>query len=124
MAAKKEVVEEKIEAPATEVYDNGKTFLTTMNIGDVYENTTQNFSEVVVSVIDDFRFKCSSSAGAIGDAFNVFDSTVASTYLVSMDQIVLVDRVGSEQTKIILNTNVTPTLTIDHSDQGSGRASG
>lgn len=111
-----------IEAPATEVYDNGKTFLTTMNIGDVYENTTQNFSEVVVSVIDDFRFKCSSSAGAIGDAFNVFDSTVASTYLVQMDQIVLADRVGNEQTKIILNTNVTPTLTIDHSDQGSGRA--
>ena len=39
-----------------------------------------------------------------------------------MDQIVLADRVGNEQTKIILNTNVTPTLTIDHSDQGSGRA--
>jgi len=111
-----------IEAPATEVYDNGKTFLTTMNIGDVYENTTQNFSEVVVSVIDDFRFKCSSTAGAIGDAFNVFDSTVSSTYLIQMDQIVLADRAGNEQTKIILNTNVTPTLTIDHSDQGSGRA--
>tara|TARA_R110002012_G_scaffold307658_1_gene513294 strand:- start:21219 stop:22184 length:966 start_codon:yes stop_codon:yes gene_type:complete len=113
-----------IEAPATEVYDNGKTFLTTMNIGDVYENTTQNFSEVVVSVIDDFRFKCSSSAGAIGDAFNVFDSTVASTYLVLMDQIVLVDRVGAEQSRIFLNImgQTNNYITIDHSDQGSGRA--
>lgn len=111
-----------IEAPATEVYDNGKSFLTSLTVGDVYENTTQNFSELVSVIIDDFRFRCSSTAGAIGDAFNVFDSTVASTYLIQMDQIVLADRVGNEQTKIILNTNVTPTLTIDHSDQGSGRA--
>lgn len=113
-----------IEAPATEVYDNGKTFLTTMNIGDVYENTTQNFSEVVVSVIDDFRFKCSATVGAIGDAFNVFDSTVASTYLVLMDQIVLVDRVDAEQSRIFLNImgQTNNYITIDHSDQGSGRA--
>ena len=113
-----------IEAPATEVYDNGKTFLTTMNIGDVYENTTQNFSEVVVSVIDDFRFKCSATVGAIGDAFNVFDSTVASTYLVLMDQIVLVDRVDAEKTRIFLNImgQTNNYITIDHSDQGSGRA--
>ena len=111
-----------IEAPATEVYDNGKSFLTSLTVGDVYENTTQNFSELVSVVIDDFRFKCSSTVGSIGDAFNVFDSTVSSTYLIQMDQIVLADRVGNEQTKIILNTNVTPTLTIDHSDQGSGRA--
>ena len=111
-----------IEAPATEVYDNGKSFLTSLTVGDVYENTTQNFSELVSVIIDDFRFRCSSTVGAIGDTFNVFDSTVASTYLIQMDQIVLADRVGNEQTKIILNTNVTPTLTIDHSDQGSGRA--
>ena len=113
-----------IEAPATEVYDNGKTFLSTMNIGDVYENTTQNFSEVVVSVIDDFRFKCSATVGAIGDAFNVFDSTVASTYLVLMDQIVLVDRVDAEQSRIFLNImgQTNNYITIDHSDQGSGRA--
>ncbi len=111
-----------IEAPSTEVYDNGKSFLTSLTVGDVYENTTQNFSELVSVIIDDFRFRCSSTVGAIGDTFNVFDSTVASTYLIQMDQIVLADRVGNEQTKIILNTNVTPTLTIDHSDQGSGRA--
>ena len=72
-----------IEAPATEVYDNGKSFLTSLTVGDVYENTTQNFSELVSVIIDDFRFRCSSAVGAIGDAFNV---------------------------------------TIDHSDQGTGRA--
>ena len=38
-----------------------------------------------------------------------------------MNSIVFVDRHDNEQTKIILNTNVTPTLTIDHSDQGTGR---
>jgi len=113
-----------IEAPATEVYDNGKSFLTSLTVGDVYENTTQNFSELVSVVIDDFRFRCSSTVGAIGDAFNVFDSTVASTYLVLMDQIVLVDRAGAEQTRIFLNiTGQTNNyITIDHSDQGSGRA--
>ena len=113
-----------IEAPATEVYDNGKTFLTTLNIGDVYENTTQNFSEIVVSIIDDFRFKCSSTVGVSGDAFNIFDSTVASSYLVLMDQIVLVDRVSAEQSRIFLNIigQTNNYITIDHSDQGSGRA--
>ena len=113
-----------IEAPSTEVYDNGKSFLTSLTVGDVYENTTQNFSELVSVIIDDFRFRCSSTVGAIGDTFNVFDSTVASTYLVLMDQIVLVDRAGAEQTRIFLNiTGQTNNyITIDHSDQGSGRA--
>lgn len=111
-----------IEAPATEVYDNGKSFLTSLTVGDVYENTTQNFSELVSVIIDDFRFRCSSTVGAIGDAFNVFDSTVASTYLIQMDQIVLADRFTAEQTIIQLNTVANATVTIDHSDQGSGRA--
>ena len=111
-----------IEAPATEVYDNGKSFLTSLTVGDVYENTTQNFSELVSVIIDDFRFRCSSAVGAIGDAFNVFDSTVASTYLIQMDQIVLAQRFSAEQTTIQLNTVANSTITIDHSDQGSGRA--
>ena len=111
-----------IEAPATEVYDNGKSFLTSLTVGDVYENTTQNFSELVSVIIDDFRFRCSSAVGAIGDAFNVFDSTVASTYLIQMDQIVLADRGGAEQTIIQLNTVNNDVVTIDHSDQGTGRA--
>lgn len=113
-----------IEAPATEVYDSGKTFLTSLTIGDVYENTTQNFSEIVTSIIDNFRFKCSSTVGAVGDNFNVFDSTISDSYLVLMDQIVLVDRVGAEQTRIFLNiTGQTNNyITIDHSDQGVGRS--
>ena len=111
-----------IEVPANVVYQFGQNFLTTISVGDVYENTTQNFSEIVTSIISNTRFQCGPSVGAIGDAYNVFDSTIASSYLILMDQIVLVDRVDSERTKIILNTNVTPTLTIDHSDQGTGRA--
>lgn len=113
-----------IDPPLTEVYANGATFLTTITIGDVYENTTQNFSEIVTSIIDDFRFKCGSTVGTIGDAYNVFDSSVASSYLVLMDQIVLVDRVNSEQSRIFLNiTGQTNNyITIDHSDQGTGRA--
>ena len=111
-----------IEAPATEVYDNGKSFLTSLTVGDVYENTTQNFSELVSVIIDDFRFRCSSAVGAIGDAYNIFDSTVASTYLIQMDQIVLADRGGAEQTIIQLNTVNNDVVTIDHSDQGTGRA--
>ena len=111
-----------IEPPATEVYDNGKTFLSTVSVGDIYENTTQNFSEAVTQVIDNFRLGLSSTMGTIGDAYSIFDTSVASTYLVQMDQIVLADRVGAEQTNILLNTNATPTLTIDHSDQGAGRA--
>ena len=111
-----------IEAPATEVYDNGKSFLTSLTVGDVYENTTQNFSELVSVIIDKNRFRCSSTAGAIGDAYNIFDSTVASTYLIQMDQIVLADRGGAEQTIIQLNTVNNDVVTIDHSDQGSGRA--
>lgn len=111
-----------IEAPSNEVYDNGKSFLTSLNVGDVYENTTQDFSELVSVIIDDFRFRCSSTVGAIGDAFNVFDSAVASTYLIQMDQIVLADRIGAEQTKIQLNTVNNDVVTIDHSDQGTGRA--
>ncbi len=111
-----------IEAPSTEVYDNGKSFLTSLTVGDVYENTTQDFSELVSVIIDDFRFRCSSTVGAIGDAFNVFDSTVASTYLIQMDQIVLAQRFSAEQTTIQLNTVANSTITIDHSDQGTGRA--
>tara|TARA_R100000951_G_scaffold90829_4_gene79147 strand:- start:173 stop:1126 length:954 start_codon:yes stop_codon:yes gene_type:complete len=111
-----------IEAPATEVYENGEDFLTTVSVGDVYENTTQNFSEVVSVVIDNFRFRCGSTVGAIGDSYNVFDTSVSSTYLIQMDQIVLADRIGAEQTKIQLNTVNNDVVTIDHSDQGSGRA--
>ena len=111
-----------ISAPSNEVYSNGQSFLTTLTIGDVYENTTQNFSELVTVIIDKNRFRCSSTAGAIGDAYNIFDSTVASTYLIQMDQIVLADRGGAEQTIIQLNTVNNDVVTIDHSDQGSGRA--
>jgi hypothetical protein len=111
-----------ISAPVTEVYDNGKSFLTSLTVGDVYENTTQNFSEIVSVIIDDFRFRCGSTVGAIGDAYNIFDSTVSSTYLIQMDQIVLADRAGAEQTIIQLNTVNNDVVTIDHSDQGSGRA--
>ena len=111
-----------ISAPSNEVYSNGQNFLTSLTIGDVYENTTQNFSELVTVIIDNFRFRCSSTAGAIGDAYNIFDSTVASTYLIQMDQIVLADRFTAEQTIIQLNTVNNDVVTIDHSDQGSGRA--
>jgi len=111
-----------IEAPATEVYDGNQSFLTSLNVGDVYENVTGAFSEIVVSIIDDFRFKCSSTVGAIGNTYKVFDSTVASTYLIQMDQIVLADKISTEQTKIQLNTVANSTVTISHSDQGSGRA--
>tara|TARA_R110000744_G_scaffold52951_2_gene113265 strand:- start:642 stop:911 length:270 start_codon:yes stop_codon:yes gene_type:complete len=41
-----------------------------------------------------------------------------------MDSIVVVDRVGAEQTRIFLDTNrngANNYLTIDHSDQGAGR---
>tara|TARA_R100001510_G_scaffold31607_2_gene28253 strand:+ start:491 stop:1441 length:951 start_codon:yes stop_codon:yes gene_type:complete len=110
-----------IEPPATEVYDFGKAFTSTVTAGDILENTTANTSETVTQVIDDFRLKLSGSFGTIGNAYNVFDTTIASSYLIDMDSIVFVDRVNNEQTKIILNTNVTPTLTIDHSDQGTGR---
>lgn len=112
----------KIEAPATEVYEKNEDFLTTVSVGDVYENTTQNFSEIVSVVIDNFRFRCGSTVGAIGDSYNVFDTSVSSTYLIQMDQIVLADKVTTESTKIQLNTVANSTVTIDHSDQGSGRA--
>lgn len=111
-----------ISAPSNEVYSNGQSFLTTLSIGDVYENTTQNFSEIVTVIIDKNRFRCSSTVGALGDAYNIFDSTVASTYLIQMDQIVLADRVTAEQTLIQLNTVNNDEVTIDHSDQGTGRA--
>ena len=110
-----------IETPANEVYDFGKAFTSTVTAGDILENTTANTSETVTQVIDDYRLKLSGSFGTIGNAYNVFDTTIASSYLIDMDSIVFVDRVNNEQTKIILNTNVTPTLTIDHSDQGTGR---
>mgnify|MGYP003147744884 FL=1 len=110
-----------IEPPANEVYDFGKAFTSTVTAGDILENTTANTSETVTQVIDDFRLKLSGSFGTIGNAYNVFDTTIASSYLIDMDSIVFVDRENNEQTKIILNTNVTPTLTIDHSDQGTGR---
>ena len=77
-----------VEAPASQAYVFNSTFLTTVSVGDVYENTTQNFSEVVVGILDDFRLSCGSTVGAIGEAFNVFDTTVASSYLIQMDQIV------------------------------------
>jgi len=111
-----------ISAPATEAYEFDETFLTKVNVGDVYENTTQNFSGVVVSVLDNFRFRCGSTVGAIGDNFNVFDTTVASSYLIQMDQIVLAQRLDAERTTIQLNTVANSTITIDHSDQGTGRA--
>ena len=53
---------------------------------------------------------------------NIFDSTIASTYLIQMDQIVLAQRLSAEQTTIQLNTVANSTITIDHSDQGTGRA--
>jgi len=111
-----------IEAPADELYDFGQTFVATVSLGDVMENTTANTSEKVIQIINNNRLKLSGNFGTTTDAYSIFDSTFASTYLIDMNSIVFVDRHDNEQTKIILNTNVTPTLTIDHSDQGSGRA--
>ena len=66
-----------IEPLTTEVYDNGKTFLSTVSVGDVYENTTLNFSEAVTQVIDNFRLGLSSTMGTIGNAYSIFDTSVA-----------------------------------------------
>jgi len=116
-----------IEPLATEVYDPTATFLSSVTIDDVVENTSDNVTGTILSggIIDNFRIK--TSQGAMfgdGDTYSIFDQSSNSNKLYLIDNVVAVDKVDATTTKMFLNVVNTSAdvVTITHSDQGTGRA--
>ena len=110
---------------ATQVYDSTQSFLTTVTTDDVITNTTDNVSGTILSIVDDFRIT-TSSAVMFGntDAYTIYDQSSSSNKMYNIDSIISTDRGGDNFTTLVnLNSMnaAADTITITHSDQGTGR---
>jgi len=110
---------------ATEVYDPTASFTTTVTLDDVVENTSDSVTGSISAILDDFRL--STTQGAMfgdGDTYKVYDQTSTSNKLYQIDQIIGVDR-GADNFKTVMYLNSinanADTVTINHSDAGTGR---
>lgn len=113
-----------ISPPATEVYDFGQNFLTTVSVGDVVENTVSNVTETVTAVVNDNRLQTTGSIFVAGNAFTIKQNpqTSDNSKLVKISDIVFVDAADQYNTDLYLNISgqTNNKITINHSDQGSG----
>ena len=110
---------------ATQVYDSTQSFLTTVTTDDVVDNTTDGVTGTILSIVDDFRIT-TSSAVMFGDtdAYTIYDQSSTSNKMYNIDSIISTDRGGDNFTTLVnlnsINT-AADTITITHSDQGTGR---
>jgi len=110
---------------ATQIYDSTQSFLTTVTTDDVVDNTTDGVTGTILSIVDDFRITTSSTV-MFGDtdAYTIFDQSSSSNKMYNIDSIISTDRGGDNFTTLVnlnsINT-AADTITITHSDQGTGR---
>tara|TARA_R110002012_G_scaffold279242_2_gene467207 strand:- start:20601 stop:21833 length:1233 start_codon:yes stop_codon:yes gene_type:complete len=113
-----------ISPPATEVFDFGQNFLTSVSVGDVVENTVSGVTETVTAVENDNRLQTTGSIFVAGNAFTIKQNpqTSDSSKLVKISDIVFVDAADQYNTDLYLNImgQTNNKITINHSDQGSG----
>ena len=89
------------------------------------DNTTDGVTGTILSIVDDFRITTSSTV-MFGntDAYTIFDQSSSSNKMYNIDSIISTDRGGDNFTTLVnlnsINT-AADTITITHSDQGTGR---
>tara|TARA_R100000988_G_scaffold102232_1_gene77297 strand:+ start:1103 stop:2101 length:999 start_codon:yes stop_codon:yes gene_type:complete len=107
-------------ADSSILFDSGQNFSTTVSPGDMVYNTTDNVSARVVSVDSNFRLTLSGSIMATGDTFNILDEVTYDEQLVSLSELVMVQRTTAYTTTIYYGAGAgNDTIVITHTDQGS-----
>ena len=112
----------RITPQLTQIYDATASFTTTVTADDVVENITSNVSANVVTVVDDFRITSTAANIFVNtNSYSVKNQSYNANKLVLIDNITFVDRVDADTTVLRLNTVTFNTLTMEHSNQGTGR---
>ena len=108
-----------------QVYDPAQTFLSTVTLDDVVDNTTDGITSTITAILDDFRITTASVAMfGDGDAYVLYDQSSVSNKMYNIDSIISTDRGGDNFTTLITLNSINTaadTVTITHSDQGTGR---
>jgi len=105
---------------ANELYDSGQNFVTTVSPGDIVFNTTAGASARVVSVSSNFRLVLSGDIMTIGDTYNVLDELTSNEQLVSLSELLMVQRTTNFITVLFYGAGSgNDTITITHTDQGT-----
>ena len=108
----------RITPQLTQIYDATASFTTTVTADDVVENISAN----VVTIVDDFRITSTAANIFVNtNSYSVKNQSYNANKLVLIDNITFVDRVDADTTILRLNTVTFNTLTMEHSNQGTGR---
>ena len=100
---------------ADQLVDAGQDFLTSVTVGDVVWNTTDETSALVTNVVDDETLDLSADIIVSGNTFIILSPTeVASSQLVNGELIVLVVASSTIETVLSLGTAANNTVTIAH----------
>ena len=112
----------RITPQLTQIYDATASFTTTVTADDVVENITSNVSANVVTIVDDFRITSTAANIFVNtNSYSVKNQSYNANKLVLIDNITFVDRFDADTTILRLNTVTFNTLTMEHSNQGTGR---
>jgi len=100
---------------ADQLVDAGQDFLTSVTVGDVVWNTTDETSAIVTNVVDDDTLDLSDDIIVSGNTFIILSPTeVASSQLVNGELVVLVVASSTIETVLSLGTAANNTVTIAH----------
>lgn len=112
------------ETQVGKLVDDGQNFLTTVAIGDVVHNTTDNTYATVTTVTNDTTLVLSADIMADTETFVIYSATSYTTQLISARNISIVEQLSVNAVTVLysLGTGAADLITITHATQATGYA--